>query len=214
MKSYKAILYDIDGTILNTMEMNMVPLQRIIKEETGEDWDYKDVLRFVPYPGMKVMEELGVKEPEKTYARWVSYVNSYEKGAVLYDGFMEVFQSFHGKMKQAIVSAKRKKQYEIDFVSKGLDTFMDVAVLAEDTTKHKPDAQPILLCLKKLGLKKEEVIYIGDAKSDYECCLRAGVDFGYAVWGSVDNKGITNPTYIFHQPKDLLKLLNKEENEL
>ncbi len=36
MKKYKAVIYDIDGTILNTLNMNMYPLIRIIKEETGE----------------------------------------------------------------------------------------------------------------------------------------------------------------------------------
>lgn len=36
-KSYKAVLYDLDGTVLNTLDMNMYPLLRIIKEETGED---------------------------------------------------------------------------------------------------------------------------------------------------------------------------------
>ena len=37
MHTYKAILYDIDGTVLNTLNMNMYPLMLIIKEETGED---------------------------------------------------------------------------------------------------------------------------------------------------------------------------------
>ena len=38
MKKYKAIIYDIDGTLLDTLKMNMYPLMKIIKEETGEDW--------------------------------------------------------------------------------------------------------------------------------------------------------------------------------
>ena len=38
MKQYKAIIYDIDGTLLNTVDQNMYPLIRIIKEELDEDW--------------------------------------------------------------------------------------------------------------------------------------------------------------------------------
>ena len=91
---YKAIIYDIDGTILNTLNMNMYPLMKIIKEETGEDWSFEQVLKFASYPGMKVMEELNIKDKEKTYARWVQYVNEYEEGATLYDGFLEVFEKF------------------------------------------------------------------------------------------------------------------------
>lgn len=67
--TYKAIIYDIDGTLLNTLDMNMISLIRIIKEELNEEWSKEDVLKFAAYPGMKVMEELRIKDKEKTYAR-------------------------------------------------------------------------------------------------------------------------------------------------
>ena len=207
MKKYKAIIYDIDGTILNTLNMNMYPLIKIIKEETGEDWTFEDVLKFAPYPGMKVMEELQVKDKEKTYARWVQYVNEYEEGATLYDGFEDVFKAFDGKIIQAVVSAKTTKQYQIDFVDKGLDQYMQVAILADDTDKHKPDPEPLFECLKRINVKPSEAIYIGDALSDYLASQNAHMDFGYAKWGSVSSKGIDEPTYIFETPLELLKLL-------
>ena len=44
MNKYKAIIYDVDGTILNTLDMNMYPLLRIIEEETGEKWTFDQAL--------------------------------------------------------------------------------------------------------------------------------------------------------------------------
>ena len=212
MKKYKAIIYDIDGTVLNTLNMNMYTLIQIIKEETGEEWTFEQVLKFAAYPGMKVMQELGVKDQEKTYARWVKYVNEYEEGATLYDGFMEVFKAFQDNhIIQAVVSAKTAKQYEIDFVDKGLDKFMDVAILADDTTKHKPDPEPLLECIKRLNIEVSEAIYIGDALSDYQASRNAGMDFGYAKWGSVSSEGIDHPDLVFESPLDLLKLLEKND---
>ena len=160
MKKYKAIIYDLDGTVLNTINMNMYPLIKIIKEETGEDWTFEQVLKFLPYPGMKVMEELQVADKEKAYARWVKYVNEYEEGASLYPGFEEIFEAFDGSIIQAVASAKTTAQYQIDFVAKGLDKYMKTAVLANDTVKHKPDPEPLLECLKRLSLQPEDVIYI------------------------------------------------------
>lgn len=210
MTLFKAIIYDIDGTVLNTLNMNMYPLIKIIKEETGEDWSFEQVLKFAAYPGMKVMEELNVKDKEKTYARWVKYVNEYEEGATLYDGFIEVFEAFKkAGITQAVVSAKTKKQYEIDFVEKGLDKYIDVAILADDTTKHKPDPEPLHLCAKKLGIEPHEAIYIGDALSDYKASFNAQMPFGYAKWGSVSSEGIEKPNYIFETPLELLKLIEK-----
>lgn len=207
MKKYKAIIYDIDGTLLDTLKMNMIPLQKIIKEELDEEWTYEDVLKFAPYPGMKVMEELNVQDKEKTYARWVQYVNEFEGGAVPFEGVESVLKTVHEKgVRQAIVSAKLRKQYDIDFVSRGFDKYIEVEVLADDTDKHKPDPEPINLCVEKLGLNKEDVIYIGDAFSDYQVCINAGIDFAYAKWGSVSSEGI-EADIVLEQPLDMLKLV-------
>ncbi|RHM60260.1 MULTISPECIES: HAD family hydrolase [Coprobacillaceae] len=207
MKKYKAFIYDLDGTVLNTLNMNMYPLMKIIKEETGEDWTFEQVLKFAPYPGMKVMEELNIKDKEKTYARWVQYVNEYEEGATLYEGFNEVFEILNNqKIKQAIVSAKTLKQYQIDVVSKGIDQYMETAVLADDTTKHKPDPEPLLECIKRLNILPEEAIYIGDALSDQQASMNAGIDFGYAKWGSVIGN-LSHCDYVFEHPLDILKLI-------
>lgn len=207
MKKYKAIIYDIDGTILDTLEMNIVPLMKIIEEETGKKVAYEEHLKYAGAPGLKTMADLKIKNIEKTYARWVKYVNEYEHGAKLYEGFETVFEKFDGKIIQAIVSSKMVAQYQIDVVEKGIDKYFKVAILADDTTKHKPDPEPIYKCLDKISIKPEEAIFIGDSINDYLAAKNAGVDFGYATWGSVSNDGIDDPTYVFNHPLDLLKLL-------
>lgn len=84
---------------------------------------------------------------------------------------------------------------------------MSSAILADDTNKHKPDPEPLLECLKRIAVKPEDAIYIGDALSDYQASFYAGMDFGYAKWGSVSDIGINEPTFVFECPLDLLKLL-------
>ena len=71
MKNYKAIIYDIDGTLLNTVDQNMYPLIRIIKEELDEDWTFEQVVPFTAQPGLKTIRDLGIADVEGVYARWV-----------------------------------------------------------------------------------------------------------------------------------------------
>lgn len=156
---------------------------------------------------MKVMEELQVANKEETYARWVKYVNEYEEGAMLYDGFEQVFEAFKTHFKQAIVSAKTKKQYEIDCVFKGIDQYMEAVVLADDTSKHKPDLEPLFECLKRLNVKADEALYVGDALSDYQAAKNAQIDFAYAKWGSVLNQDMEQADFVFKQPIELLSLV-------
>ena len=210
MKHYQAVLYDIDGTLLNTVNMNMYPLLRIIKEERGEEWDLADVVKFMAYPGMKVMEELGIHDPETTYQRWVRYGNEYEEGATPYEGVEQMLATLQAQgVRQAAVSSKNRAQYHIDMVGNGLDRYMETAVLEEDTTLHKPHPAPLLECLKRLGLAPNQVLYVGDTPSDGQAAQAAGMDFGYAKWNGLDQGSVDHPTYVLHAPGDLLPILEK-----
>lgn len=202
MKTYKAIIYDIDGTLLNTLDMNMYPLMQIIKEERGEDWTFEQVLCFASQPGMKTLADLGIQDIDNVYARWVRYVNAYGDGAVPFDGVAELLTAVREKgIRQAVVSAKRIKQYGIDMGRPGFDKFMEAAVLFDDTTRHKPDPEPLNECLRRLGLTAS------DARSDLEASRNAGMDFAYAKWGSRSPVAAEEADYYLEHPLELLKHL-------
>lgn len=74
------------------------------------------------------------------------------------------------------------------------------------TSRHKTDPAPLELCLKKLGLRKTDAIYIGDALSDSQACANAGIDFAYAKWGSVSSEEIQAEVEL-EEPLDVLKLI-------
>lgn len=205
MYKYKCIIFDLDGTVLNTERMNFVPLQRLVKEELGIKMDYNDLLKYKAYAGKKTLEELGFKDIEKSYSKWVKYVNEFEEGAVLYEGFEEVFKSLNDKnIICGIVSSKTRAQYEIDFVSKGLDKYIECKVLAEDTERHKPYPDPLLKLTEILDIDPKDCMYIGDTIFDYKATKEAGMDFGIALWGADSLDGI-KADYEFVKPIDILK---------
>ena len=114
MKKYKAIIYDLDGTVLNTINMNMYPLIKIIKEETGEDWTFEQVLKFLPYPGMKVMEELQVADKEKAYARWVNMSMNMKKALLYTQGLKKFLKHLtEASFKQLL---QQKQQHSIKLI--------------------------------------------------------------------------------------------------
>ncbi|NTW90564.1 MAG: HAD-IA family hydrolase [Erysipelotrichaceae bacterium] len=205
MRKYKAIIYDIDGTLLDTLKMNMIPLLKILHEEGLRDFTYETVLKYASYPGRKVLEELGIENREEVYARWVRYVNEFEEGASIYPGVVDLLKKVESMdIIQAVVSAKTYNQYRIDVVSKGLDMFMKCRVLAEDTDKHKPDPEPLLKCCELLGLKPKEVCYVGDAYSDYLASKEAHIDFFYAKWNGLHDERIIDVVELNH-PLELIE---------
>ena len=208
MKHYKAIIYDIDGTLLNTVDQNMYTLIRIIKEELDEDWTYEQVVPFTAQPGLKTIADLGIRDVDGVYARWVRYVNEYGPGALPYDGIPELLDAAEERgLLQGIVSSKRRPQYGIDMGRHGYDARMAAAVLFEDTRKHKPDPEPILQCLRLLGVEAKDAVYLGDARSDMVAAKAAGMDFAYASWGSFFPMERDEPDYYLDHPTDLIEFL-------
>lgn len=206
-KKYKCIIFDLDGTILNTEKMNFIPLQRLIKEELGIDVKYEELLKYKPYAGKKTLELLGFKEIDNTYEKWVQYVNEFEEGATLFEGFDNVIKVLHeNDIICGIASSKMKKQYEIDFVPTGLHKYMQSVVLAEDTDNHKPHPDPLLKAIDMINVLPEECIYVGDTILDYKSSKAAGMDFALAIWGAADLSGIEADFNLKH-PSDLLKEL-------
>ena len=204
---YKAILYDLDGTLLDTADMNIVTLQRIIREELGVERSYEQLRYSFAQPGMQTIRELGVRDADGVYARWVRYVNEFPHPAAPYPGVAEALAGLQEKgILQGVVSSKKRRQYAIDFTAQGLDRYMAAAVLEEDTLRHKPDPEPLLLCLEKLGVSACEALYVGDTPSDCLAAHTAGMDFAFAGWGITPAEEIPDPEWILRRPEELLTL--------
>lgn len=207
MRKYKCIIFDLDGTVLNTERMNLIPLQKLIKEELGLEINYNDLLKYKAYAGRKTLEELGFRDIEKSYSKWVKYVNEFEEKAILYDGFHEVFKTLNDRnVICGVVSSKTREQYEIDFVSKGLDKYIECKVLADDTERHKPHPDPLLKLTEILDINPKDCMYIGDTIFDFKATKAAGMDFGIAIWGADTLDGI-KADFNFKEPKDILNTL-------
>lgn len=204
---YAAVIYDIDGTLLDTIAMNMYPLMRIIEEELGEKHSYDEVKHCFSMTGKQTLEYWGI-DYDRVYPRWVQYVNEYEKGAEPFTGIAEVLEKIQALgIRQAVVSAKTRAQYEIDMQAGGLKQYIGETVLFEDTTKHKPDPEPLLLCAKKLAVKPEELLYVGDALADAFAAQAAGMDFAWAKWAGIEVADMPEPQYLLTEPQDLLAVL-------
>lgn len=206
MKKYKNIIFDIDGTILNTANMNIYPLIKLIKEEKEIDMTYESLLFALGLPGKKTLEILGFNNIDKSYEKWVKYVNEYEKKATLYDGIEDIIKHIHSKnIICGIVSSKNKSQYEVDFMPTGLHECMSAIVLEEDTKYHKPHPEPLKKVMEMLNINPYDTLYIGDSISDYNCSKNCEVDFALALWGAVDKN--INATISLNEPMEILNLI-------
>ena len=208
MMKYKAILYDLDGTLLDTMAMNMYPLMRVIEEVKGEKKTYDEVKHYFGMSGKQTLDALDI-DYDTYYSLWVQYVNEYEKGAFPFDGVMELLKEVKNLgYIQGVVSSKTYKQYDID-VSPEMNLYFSAKVLIEDTELHKPNREPMIECLKRLNIEPHEALYVGDTLGDSICCKDSGVDFVWANWMGLTNEKLSSYVELKH-PLDLLKVIKEK----
>ncbi|WP_407856456.1 HAD family hydrolase [Enterococcus hailinensis] len=106
-----------------------------------------------------------------------------------------------------IVTSKTNEEMENEFEHFGLSKLFDISVTASDTTKHKPNPEPILYALNKLGSLPEESIYIGDSIYDMHSSQSAGAKFALAKWGAKENPLFSSADISLETPLEILQHL-------
>ena len=214
MVKINTVLFDFDGTVMDTNDVIIASWQHTFKTITGKKRPVNEILETMGEPLSVTMTRLF---PNMDEDEAVSIYRSYHR-----DNFGERIKLFPG-MKELLCTLK-EKGYKIGLVTSRLTTktmqglekynikkYFDVIVTADDTTKHKPDPEPVNITLEKLGSLPEESIMVGDTKYDIQCAKNAGIKsvlVGWAFAASEEDKtGENAPDHIIERAEDLFEIL-------
>lgn len=193
MKTYKHLVFDIDGTIIDSADINMISLQEAVKELRGETMPLEDLYFSFGIPGIRAMEILGFPDPAEALRVWLRHYAACSErlGMPLFPGMREVLEKLHREgVSLGIITSKLREEYDDHFGRRGLLELFPCAVTASDTPKGKPYPDPMLEYLRRTGVSPEEVIYFGDTAYDMDCARAAGVDQALVLWGCLNPDGI------------------------
>lgn len=204
---YNYIIFDIDGTILDTEIAVLSSLQKLVYTELNKNLSF-DELRFaLGIPGEVTLDRLGITNLFDSNLKWNRYLKEYFHHVKVFDGIKDTLVKLNKiGISTGIVTSKTKEEFINDFIPFGLINYFKLVVCADDTEKHKPNPEPILKFIELSGADKSKTIYIGDTKYDMDCAFGAGIDFALALWGAKSSVGI-NANYTFENPKQILELI-------
>ncbi|OVE66925.1 HAD family hydrolase [Clostridium diolis] len=203
---YNCIIFDIDGTLLDTEIAVLSSLQKLVFEELNENLSF-DELRFaLGIPGEVALNKLGITNILDCNVKWNKYLKEYFHNVKVFDGIKDTLIKLNEiGILTGIVTSKTKEEFLNDFAPFELNNHFKLVVCADDTEEHKPNPEPILKFIELSGADKSKTIYIGDTRYDMDCALGAGIDFALALWGAKSSIGI-NANYILENPRQILKL--------
>ncbi|WP_025782913.1 HAD family hydrolase [Sporosarcina sp. D27] len=204
---YKTIIFDVDGTLINTEDAVLGSLQKLLKTDYNKDIDRSELSFVLGIPGSDSLPKLGIDNIDKANDRWNFFMKDYYQSIHVYNEINFLLDTLKKKgLNQGIVTSKTKQELKDDFEPFGLMEYLSHIVCADDTKKHKPNPEPIIEFLKISKAESSSSIYIGDTIYDFECARDAGVDFGLALWGCKNHESIP-AKYKFEKPSDILNVL-------
>ncbi|MFJ7827646.1 pyrophosphatase PpaX [Psychrobacillus sp. NPDC096623] len=208
MKNYKALLFDLDGTLLNTNELIIETFLHVLGETFPGKYNREAVL---PFLGPPLFETFNGIDPSLTETLTASYrkwnLKRHDQMVAPFDGVVETLRQLKKDgYKMAIVSTKRREMIERGLQLMKCETLFDTIVGLEDVTFTKPDPEPIQIALHRIGANKEDALMIGDNFHDIVGGQRAGVDTAAVAWSIKGEAFLAtyNPTYMLHHVSELL----------
>ncbi|MBS4195766.1 HAD family hydrolase [Lederbergia citri] len=204
---FKYVIFDVDGTILDTEKAILISLQKVLKEE-GKDYQLADLRFALGIPGKETLRRLNVMDVDRVHPKWSETILEFSHEVSVFQDLEDVIKTLaESPARTGIVTSKTKKELIDEFEPFGLSSFFEYTICASDTEKHKPHPDPLLACLDGINANKDETIYIGDSTYDMQCANSAGVKFALALWGSKTTEGFESADFVLKEPKDILDLI-------
>jgi HAD superfamily hydrolase (TIGR01509 family) len=178
-QTFKAFLFDFDGTIADTMPAHLEAWNQALKiynltltREQHLEWAGRPTRQIVELlnqkHGTKIEPDIFVKAKETDYLASISQVRAI-------NSVVDIIKHYHGKIPMAVVSGSRHKPVEMTLAQLQLAHYFDVLVCAEDYVRGKPDPDCFLLAAEKLKVKPAECLVFEDASLGIESAKRAGM---------------------------------------
>ena len=220
MKKYKAVLFDFDGTLLDTNGYIINSWEYASKKLFGKmifDVDYLaghfgTPLEFAVSETIKKYNIEGISV-EDLCALYREYQQTNPtKIGVPFEGVPELLAALKERgIKVGVVTSRTKHSTVAALALNDIDKYFDVIIAVEDTEIHKPLPEPALICCSRMGVDPEDALMVGDSKWDIACGNNAGCGSALVGWSFAQKpeglEGVEKPDYVIAKAGDILDLV-------
>ena len=191
MMKYTTVLFDLDGTLLDTLDDLTDAVNRSLVRYGLPTREKREVRAFLGNGAKYLMEHAAPgMEAERFDKMLVEYKADYDANCVVktapYPGIEALLHALRARgVKTGIISNKPDSAVQPLYETFFADT-MDIAVGEREGIRRKPAPDTVLSAMERLGAAAGETLYVGDTEVDLETARRAGVDCAAVTWGFRD----------------------------
>lgn len=214
-KKYKAVIFDLDGTLLNTLEDLKNSVNYGLRTYAMPERTLEEIRNFVGNGvqrliGLAMPEGASKEEEEKVFVAFKEHYKIHCNDKTdLYPGISDLLLELKQRgFPMAIVS--NKLQEGVDALAEQyFKEYLTTAIGAKDGIRKKPAPDSVLEALRLLGVSREQAVFVGDSEVDIATARNAQMDCITVTWGFRTRKEQEEAgadTFV-DRPKEIIPLL-------
>lgn len=212
LRDIRAVLFDLDGTLIDTVELIRVSFRYATRTVLGEELPDEITMANVGQPLARQFHDMAPLHAEELLRVYREFNHAHhDELAKDYPGTHETLLELQRRgVPMGIVTSKGTTAAAMGIERFGLAGFASVVVTADDVARHKPDPFPLEFAAGRLGVGIGYCVYLGDSPHDMQAALSANAVAVAALWGAFAREDVLmpGPPFALADIRDLPALLD------
>ena len=201
MPHFSTYLFDLDGTLIDSIGLIMASYRHTMQRHLGTIPAEHDWRSGFGTPLRTQLAKLG-RDPDEVEAMTATYRaynhEHHDRMVTVYPGIRDLLETLRAaNVSLAVVTSKNRTSMERGLRLCGLDHFFSVHVTTDDVTRFKPSPDPVIEALARLSADPSGTVFVGDSPHDVAAGRAAGVQTAAALWGPFETTAFEESG---HQP--------------
>jgi pyrophosphatase PpaX len=187
---FPVVLFDLDGTVIDSGAIILASMRHAAREVLGAEPSDELLMAAVGGPGLEAqMHALAPDRVEELVTVYRAHNEPLHDGLVCCAGIDGLLVSLKDEGRRlGIVTAKRRATVDLAFNVLPLRHLFDTVVGGDETERHKPDPEPLLLAAERLHVVPETCAYVGDSPFDVRAAKAAQMYAIAVTWGGIHDR--------------------------
>ncbi len=209
---FETVLFDLDGTVVDSGAIILASMRHATREVLGRDFSDEELLQAVGGPGLEAQfSALAPDHVDRLVDVYRAHNEPLHVDLEACDGMEDVLVRLRQEGRRlGLVTAKRRSTVELAFDRVPLGHLFETVVGGDETERHKPDPEPLLLGAERLGADPAATAYVGDSPFDVLAAKAANMFAVAVTWGRIHDRArleAEQPDAIVDRAEELLGVL-------
>lgn len=213
-QTYKAFIFDLDGTLLDTLPDLVNVTNKALEEEGFPTHSPDQILSYIGDGAARLIAqavpaEATVEQTEHVFQNFKAFYHDF---GILYTTEFDGMTAALERAKEAgiglAIMSNKFEQGVLDVRDRFFADLIEVAHGESENIPRKPDPAGLLLCAQELGVDPSQCLFFGDSASDIQAAHNAGMKGVAVKWGYQPHERLfsAHPEYTIDLPADMLAI--------